>query len=76
MQYGSAAGVCRPRDDIRDITLDVFEGFGVLCWVLTHQMGGARGRLGGETRDAGRANVCGCGSASLGTIVCGPLTLG
>lgn len=31
MQYGSAAGVCRPRDDIRDIFMADLEGLAMLC---------------------------------------------
>lgn len=47
MQYGSAAGVCRPRDDIRDISRAILEGFLMGCLALKHQAGSG----GGETRD-------------------------
>lgn len=54
MQYGRAAGVCRPRDDIRDISR-------VSLWRISDGLFGAEapggGRRGGETRDTNNLRV-------------------
>lgn len=70
MQYGSAAGVWRPSDDILDILMTDLRGLSMLRWVLRHQARQRGGSLGGETRDMETSTgmfSCGCGSVGLGS---------